>query len=99
MVLSDALQASLNPYRPWEPMPESGYQSQRGLFLLGVTPSAEVTGEERLTWGIWTDALAGMQGYVEAYPGYDFSFDIWVTPEVGQSTGYVVGAGFAMTRR
>lgn len=64
-----------------------------------MTPSAEIPGDARLTWGGWTDALAGIYGYVEAYPGYDFAFDIWLTPEIGQNEGYVIGAGFAITRR
>ena len=98
-MLNEAFQASLDPYRPQVALSEDGYQKQDGNFLLGVTPSAEIPGEERLTWGRWTDALAGMHGYVEAYPGYDFTFDIWLTPEIGQSQGYVIGAGFAITRR
>lgn len=98
-VLNKATQASLDPYRPLVAMSEDGYQLQDEGFLLGVTPSAEIPGEEHLTWGRWTDALAGIHGYVEAYPGYDLTFDIWVTPEVGQSKGYVVGTGFAITRR
>ena len=97
-VISEASRASLDPYRPQVVISEEGYYLQIGNFLLGVTPSAEVLKEERLTWGRWTDALTGIQGYVEAYPGYDLSFDIWVTPEVGQSEGYVVGTGFAFTR-
>ena len=98
-VLNEATQASLNPYRPQATMPKDGYQTRDGSFLLGVTPSVEVPGQEPLTWGRWTGTLAGMYSYVETYPGYDFGFDIWVTPEVGRSQGYVVGAGFAMTRR
>lgn len=64
-----------------------------------MQPSAVSPGEETLTWGRWTDALEGMGGYVVAYPGYDFSFRLWVVPDVGTSEGYVVGAGFAITRR
>ena len=98
-VLREATRASLHPYRPQVAISEKGYQLQFGSFLLGLTPSAETVGQERLTWGRWTDALTGIQGYVEAYSGYDLAFDIWVTPEVGQSAGYVVGAGFAITRK
>ena len=79
-------------------MTDTGYQIQIGSFLLGVTPSAEISGQERLTWGRWTDTLTGIFGYVEAYPGYDFAFDIWVSAEVGQSAGHVVGAGFGIKR-
>ena len=98
-VLAESFRASLDPYRPEVAITEDGCQRQEGSFLLGVTPSARLPGEEPLTWGKWTDALAGIQGYVEAYPGYDFSFEIWLTPAVGHSQGYVIGAGFAMTRR
>lgn len=97
--MSEAIQASVNPYRPQTALSEDGYQLQHGGFLLGVTPSAQIPGEERLTWGMWTKALTGIHGYVEAYPGYDFSFEIWLIPAVGQSQGYVIGAGFALTRR
>ena len=50
-----------------------------------------------LTWGMWTIVLTGMNGYVQAYPRYDFLFEVrlvqgWVLE------GYVIGAGFAMTR-
>lgn len=41
-----------------------------------------------------------MFSYVETYPGYDFSYNIWWTPEDQEkSEEYVVGSGFAMTRR
>lgn len=41
-----------------------------------------------------------MFSYVEAYPGYDFSYNIWWAPEgEGKSAEYVVGSGFAKTRR
>ena len=98
-VINEATQASSDPYRSQLAISDEGYQLQGGRFLLGVTPSAVVAGEERLTWGRWTDTLAGILDYVEAYPGYDFTFDIWVVPEVGQSEGYVIGGGFAITRR
>ena len=41
-----------------------------------------------------------MFSYVEAYPGYDFAYNIWWAPEgEGESAQYVVGSGFAKTRR
>lgn len=75
-----------------------GYQAQIGTFLLSIVPYARTLGRERMTWGRWTDALVGIQAYVEAYPGYDFSFEILVQPAVGASTGYLVGHGIGMTR-
>ena len=98
-MLNEAFRASLVPYRPEVAISEDGYKLQEGAFLIGVTPSAVIPGEERLTWGLWSDVLLGMKGYTEAYPGFDFIFDIWLTPQVGHSKGYVIGAGFAITRR
>lgn len=99
-VLNEAFQASLNPYRPEAVLPRAGYKLQHGSFLLGVTPraAAMIYGNERLTWGKWTDSLTGIHLYIEQYRGYDFLFEVLVTPEVGPSDPYVIGAGFAMTR-
>ena len=101
-VLNDAFRASLVPFRPHEPINEEGWKIYEGGFVLGVSPSSRSTQrptEKRLTWGMWTECLAGIHGYVEAYPGYDFSFDIWFTPSIGTSVGgYVIGSGFAYTR-
>lgn len=98
-VLNDAFRASINPFRPSTGLPQAGYQLQEGRFLLGVAPSRTLPGEKRVTWGMWTEVLTGIHGYAEAYPGYDFSFDIWWTPQVGSSQGYVIGTGLAKTRR
>ena len=101
-VLNDAFRASLIPFRPHEPIDDAGYKLYEGGFVLGVapsSPSSRRTGEKALTWGMWTECLAGIHGYVEAYPRYDFSFDIWLTPSIGGSQGYVIGSGFALTRR
>lgn len=68
-------------------------------FALGVTPTIEVPGKERLNWGMWSDSLLGINLYVQAYRGYDFTFDIWFVPEVGHSEGYVIATGLAFTRR
>ena len=97
-VLQDAFQASMSPYQPHVAISQAGYQVQEGSFLLGVTPSAQLPGEEPLRWGMWTDTIGGLYRYVKVYPGYDFQFDIRLTPPVGSSTGYVVGAGLAITR-
>ena len=101
-MLNDAFRASLVPFRPHEPMTDEGYKIWQGGFVLGVAPtsaSARRPTERPLTWGMWTECLAGIHGYVEAYPKYDFSFDIWLTPNIGRSVGYVIGSGFALTRR
>ena len=101
-VLNDAFRASLVPFRPGEAMKDEGYKLNEGGFVLGVSPSSPATRkptEVPLTWGMWTECLAGIHGYVDAYPGYDFTFDIWWTPSIGTSVGgYVIGSGFAFTR-
>ena len=100
-LLNDAFRASLMPFRPNLPIYAEGYKITEGNFNLVVSPSSPATrqpGERELTWGMWTECLAGIHGYVEAYPGYDFSFDIWLTPSVGRSVGYVIGSGVAFTR-
>ncbi|KAM0799829.1 hypothetical protein BDR22DRAFT_890107 [Usnea florida] len=90
--------ASLSPYRPQTPLSENGYHLQEGGFLLGVQPSVHRPGEEPLTWGRWTDALWGVFAYVQAYPRFDFSFMLWVLEDLRAGDGYVIGAGFAITR-
>lgn len=82
-------------------MSRHGYQLQDGSFLISVIPSVRRTrGEQALTWGMWSEVLMAMFSYVEAYPGYDFAYNIWWAPEgEGESAQYVVGSGFAKTRR
>ena len=92
-VLRDALHASLN-YRVSAKMPGHGYQLQEQDFLLSVSHSV---GVRDLTWGMWTMILTAMKGYVEAYRGYDFLFEVELVEEE-QLRGYIIGAGFAMTR-
>ena len=75
-------------------MPGHGYKLQEQNFIVGVTHAA---GMHELTWGMWTTILTSMMGYVQAYPGYDFLFEIRLM-EGGELAGFVVGAGFAMTR-
>ncbi len=75
-------------------MPGHGYQLQSREFLLSVSHS---TGRYDLTWGMWTIVLTAMTGYVHAYAGYDFMFEIELI-KPGQIMGYIIGAGFAMTR-
>ncbi|KAL9007602.1 MAG: hypothetical protein Q9173_007167, partial [Seirophora scorigena] len=92
-VVRQALYESLN-YRTTAKMPGRGYKLQEREFLLSVAHSA---GVGDLTWGMWTVVLEGMQGYVVAYPGYDYQFEIrkyrgW------EIAGYVIGAGFVETR-
>lgn len=47
---------------------------------------------------MWSDVLSSIHEYVEAYPGYDFAFEVWFTPPVGASSGYVIGGGLGITR-
>ncbi|KAL8731531.1 MAG: hypothetical protein Q9166_003377 [cf. Caloplaca sp. 2 TL-2023] len=54
-------------------MPGHGYKLQEGGFLLSVSHSV---GQSALTWGMWTIVLTGMDGFVQAYPGYGFYFGI-----------------------
>lgn len=92
-VISDAIHDSIR-YRLSAKMPGHGYKEQEGDFLLSVSHSA---GQSELTWGMWTIVLTGINGYVQAYPGYDFQFTI---RKYGPAdiAGYVIGAGFTMTR-
>lgn len=93
----DALYTSLD-FRVTATMPDDGYQMTKGNFLLGVTHSVLTEGERELTWGMWTVVLTGMSGYVQAYPGYDFSFEIRLMAGEEEIEGHVIGTGFAMTR-
>lgn len=92
-VLLDALLTSLD-YRVSAKMPGHGYQAQEQNFIVGVT---HAVGKQELTWGMWTMILNGMTGYVQAYPGYDFLFEIRLT-EAEELASHVIGAGFAITR-
>ena len=96
-VLDEAFRASLD-HPPHVGMPGTGYQLQEGNFLLGVAPSRTLPGEQRLKWQMWTETLTALFGYTRAYPGYDFTFEIWLSPEVGPSNGYVIGTGFGIWR-
>ena len=97
-MLNEAFRASNRPFRPQTPMAMQGYQLQRDSFLLSVLPSKRLPGQKPLSWGYWSEVLLAMSEYVEAYPGYDFSFNIWWKPEDGESQGYVIGSGFAKSR-
>ena len=82
-------------------MNDEGYKLTQGAFVLVVQPSSPASRQRHqkpLTWGMWTECLAGLHSYVEAYPGYDLSFDIRLTPAIGSSAGYVIGSGFAFSR-
>ena len=96
-VLDEAFRASLDR-PPNVGLSQAGYQLQEGTFLLGVAPSRTLPGEQRLKWQMWTETLTGLFGYTRAYPGYDFTFEIWLFPEDGSVKSYVIGAGFAISR-
>lgn len=92
-VILDALHTSLD-YRVTAKIPGHGYKLQERDFLIGVS---HTTGVSDLTWGMWTIVLTGMSGYVQAYPRYDFLFEVRLL-QGWELEGYVIGAGFAMTR-
>ncbi|KAL8905144.1 MAG: hypothetical protein Q9207_002803 [Kuettlingeria erythrocarpa] len=92
-VVLDAIHDSLD-YRIVAKMPGQGYKVQQGNFLMSVSHSA---GASELTWGMWTILLSAINGYVMAYPGYDFQFEVRKYKE-DDIEGYVIGAGFGITR-
>ncbi|KAI4220552.1 MAG: hypothetical protein L6R36_007545, partial [Xanthoria steineri] len=71
-VILDGIHETLR-YRVNAKMPGHGWKLEEGGFLLSVGHAA---GQSELTWGMWTIVLTGMNGYVQAYPGYDFQFNI-----------------------
>ena len=75
-------------------IPGHGYKLQTRSFLVGVSHSA---GAHDLTWGMWTIVLTAMKEYTQAYPGYDFLFEVRLL-EGQEIAGFVIGAGFALTR-
>ncbi|KAL8683008.1 MAG: hypothetical protein Q9186_001003 [Xanthomendoza sp. 1 TL-2023] len=93
-LLMSCIQDSLSK-RITAKIPVRGLQAQEGGFLLSVGHS---TGAYDLTWGMWTIVLTAINGYVRAYPGYDFSFVVRRFRGDEDLEGYVIGAGFAKTR-
>ena len=97
--INRAFTASIARPQPRIAIPQRGLHVQGQGFLLGVTPSRRLPGEELLTWGMWSDVLSSIHEYVDAYPGYDFAFEVWFTPPDGAaSSGYVIGGGLGITR-
>ncbi|KAL9603242.1 MAG: hypothetical protein Q9219_001262 [cf. Caloplaca sp. 3 TL-2023] len=92
-VIRDAISESLTK-RISSKMPGHGWKLQHENFLLCVTHSV---GASDLTWGMWTTVLIALKEYVQAYPRYNFSFDIRLV-EGFDIEGDVIAAGFAMTR-
>ncbi|KAI4168985.1 MAG: hypothetical protein LQ343_006016 [Gyalolechia ehrenbergii] len=92
-VFYETLHDSLN-WRIAARMPEQGYKLQVRDFLISVMPTV---GVRELTWGLWTMVLAAMGGYVRAYSGYDFMFEVRLLREQ-EVEGLAIGTGFAMTR-
>ena len=96
-VVSEAIHESLR-YRVTAKVPAKGWKLEVNDFLLSLT---HFSGTYELTWGMWTLVLqqfAGRDGYVAAYPGYDFQFEIrkyqgW------EIEGHIIGAGFVWTRK
>ncbi|KAL8920224.1 MAG: hypothetical protein Q9208_006389 [Pyrenodesmia sp. 3 TL-2023] len=92
--IQESIYESLN-YRVVAKMPGQGYKLQEGNFLISVNHAA---GASELTWGMWTILLSGINGYVMAYPGYDFQFEIRKYSQE-DIVGYIIGAGFGVTRQ
>ena len=89
----EAIRDSL-PYRPGAKLPAGGgYKVRVREFLIGVGHSV---GVRELTWGLWMMVLEAMNGYVQAYPKYDFEFEIRKYRDEEDIEGYMIGAGFAM---
>lgn len=63
-------------------------------MLIGVN---HAVGSSEITWGMWTVVLTGLSGYVQAYPGYDFLFEVKLM-ERGALEGWDIASGFVMTR-
>lgn len=55
------------------------------LVLLPVKVEEKVrrTGDEVLTWRLWMMAISGLRGFVDAYEGVDFEFEVFVGGEGG----------------
>jgi len=49
-----------------------------------------------LTWGLWTTTLRGVRGYIRAYPGVFFSYEVYVGDE-GVRDRWLIGFG-SLTR-
>ena len=92
-VLRDALYHSLSK-RVASKIPGSGYQLQEDSFCIAVN---HAVGSSELTWGMWTLILTGMTAYVNAYPKYDFLFEVIVF-EPWQLRNRKIGAGFILMR-
>ena len=93
-VIFEAIRDSL-AFRSIAKLPGDGYKLQVRSFLLGVSHSV---GVRDLTWGMWMMALEAMNGYTQAYPKYDFEFEIRKFRSEGDIEGYVIGLGFAYER-
>ena len=92
-VLRDALYDSLSK-RVSAKIPGGGYQLQEDFFCVVIN---HAVGSSELTWGMWTLILTGMTAYVNAYPGYDFLFEI-ILFEPWQIRQRKIAAGFTLMR-
>ena len=57
---------------------------------------AHFVGRRDLTWGMFTVVMTSVKGYLQAYPGYDFSFDVRLFREMSLDN-VVIAAGFLAT--
>ena len=69
---------------------ESG--DEEGDVTLEVTPGRF---RPALTWGLWTIALTGLVGFVEAYASLFFAFEITWSPQ-DRSEEYLGGGELSM---
>lgn len=57
------------------------YEWVEGNAYLQLFPGGDVEsggGKGGLTWGVWAQALGGLAGFVDAYPGLWFAFFVFV---------------------
>ena len=76
-------------HQPDVPMPYDQYvwDSEEIDYLIVLPQESE---EPVLTWGIWTNALIGINRFRLAYPGLDFDFVIHIMPgEVYVGNGHL----------
>ncbi|CAF9932854.1 MAG: hypothetical protein HETSPECPRED_008462 [Heterodermia speciosa] len=89
----DAIHTSLG-YKTTAKLPSEGYKINIGDVILGVS---HYVGKRDLTWGMFTLVMTSVKSYMQAYPGYDFAFEVRLFQEWGLES-FVIASGFMMTR-
>ena len=54
------------------------YEWGNGAILLEFEPKRVDDPALMIKWSLWSVALIGIRGFVEAYPGVDFQFELFV---------------------